>query len=84
MHFRNREILTYVKNYSTQNVRNRVHESVLQELKIEDNIIGALADRDFKKLKNSQLKVSDELRVKIEKIDVDKRRMTFNIVPNNV
>ncbi len=53
-------------------------------VKIEDNIIGALADRDFKKLKNSQLKVSDELRVKIEKIDVDKRRMTFNIVPNNV
>ncbi|MES2588011.1 MAG: SNF2-related protein [Bacteroidota bacterium] len=41
MHFRNREILTYVKNYSTQNVRNRVHESVLQELKIEDNIISA-------------------------------------------
>lgn len=51
-------------------------------VKIEDNVIGALADKDFKKVKNGPLKVSDELRVKIEKIDIDKRRMTFNIVAN--
>lgn len=47
---------------------------------IEDNIIGALADKDFKKFKNQPLKVSDELRVKIEKIDIDKRRMTLNMI----
>jgi ribosomal protein S1 len=47
---------------------------------IEDNIVGALADKDFKKFKNQPLKVSDELRVKIEKIDVSKRRMTLNMI----
>lgn len=49
-------------------------------VKIEDDIIGALAERDFKKFKSAPMKVSDELRVKIEKIDVDKRRMTLNMV----
>jgi predicted RNA-binding protein with RPS1 domain len=49
-------------------------------VKIEDNIIGALADKDFKKFKSAPLKVSDELRVKIEKIDITKRRMTLNMV----
>jgi small subunit ribosomal protein S1 len=49
-------------------------------VKIENNIIGALADKDFKKFKSEPLKVSDELRVKIEKIDVDKRRMTLNMI----
>lgn len=49
-------------------------------VKIEDNIIGALADKDFKKFKSAPLKVSDELRVKIEKIDISKRRMTLNMV----
>lgn len=49
-------------------------------VKIEDNIIGALADKDFKKFKTAPLKVSDELRVKIEKIDISKRRMTLNMV----
>lgn len=49
-------------------------------VKIEDNIIGALADKDFKKFKTAPLKVTDELRVKIEKIDISKRRMTLNMV----
>ena len=49
-------------------------------VKIENNIIGALAEKDFKKFKSEPLKVSDELRVKIEKIDVDKRRMTLNMI----
>ena len=49
-------------------------------VKIEDNIIGALADKDFRKFKASPLKVSDELRVKIEKIDIDKRRMILNVI----
>ena len=49
-------------------------------VKIEDNIIGALADKDFRRFKASPLKVSDELRVKIEKIDVDRRRMTLNMI----
>ena len=49
-------------------------------VKIEDNIIGALADKDFKKFKTAPLKVTDELRVKIERIDISKRRMTFNMV----
>lgn len=49
-------------------------------VKIEDNIIGALADKDFRKFKASPLKVSDELRVKIERIDVDRRRMTLNMI----
>ena len=49
-------------------------------VKIEDDIIGALAEKDFKKFKSAPMKVSDELRVKIEKIDVDKRRMTLNMV----
>jgi ribosomal protein S1 len=49
-------------------------------VKIEDDIIGALSEKDFKKFKTAPLKVSDELRVKIEKIDVDKRRMTLNMV----
>lgn len=49
-------------------------------VKIEDDIIGALADKDFKRFKASPLKVSDELRVKIEKIDVDRRRMTLNMI----
>jgi ribosomal protein S1 len=51
-------------------------------VKIEDNIIGALAEKDFKKFKTAPLKVSDELRVKIEKIDISKRRMTLNVVNN--
>jgi ribosomal protein S1 len=49
-------------------------------VKIEDNIIGALAEKDFKKFKTAPMKVSDELRVKIEKIDISKRRMTLNVV----
>jgi ribosomal protein S1 len=49
-------------------------------VKIEEDIIGALAEKDFKKFKTSPLKVSDEMRVKIERIDVDKRRMTLNMV----
>lgn len=49
-------------------------------VKIEDNIIGALADKDFKKFKTAPLKVTEELRVKIEKIDISKRRMTLNMV----
>lgn len=49
-------------------------------VKIEDNIIGALADKDFKKFKTAPLKVTDELRVKIERIDITKRRMTLNMV----
>ena len=49
-------------------------------VKIEDNLIGALADKDFKKFKIAPLKVTDELRVKIEKIDISKRRMTLNVV----
>lgn len=49
-------------------------------VKIEDNIIGALADKDFKKFKTAPLKVTEELRVKIEKIDISKRRMTLNVV----
>jgi SNF2 family DNA or RNA helicase len=63
MNFRNLVIASYVNNYSTQNIRNRVHECVLQEINFNNNEVEAVVlgsavynvgvEHDTKKIKKT-------------------------------